>query len=344
MGKSLSAALVGVVALVMFVPILFGGMQASSPPPAAAVGGGLNASAVPAQYRDAVARAGKVCDLVPAAAIAAQIEQESGWNPRAVSPVGARGIAQFMPATWKQWGKDADGDGQNNPEDPDDAIDAQARFMCALAKQTQAWVRNGVVTGDPLELAWAAYNAGPGAVQQYGGIPPFSETQGYVAAIRAGMAKYLAADAPIGKGGKFGNPLAGEQYVLTSPFGPRASPCTGCSSNHQGQDFGAAEGTTIHAACTGRVVFVGWMDGYGNYTGIDCGGGILTGYAHQSATAVSVGDTVKTGQNIGAVGHTGVGTGDHLHFEVRRGYRGGNPLSARAVDPAKFLRSHGVKL
>ena len=86
------------------------------------------------------------------------------------------------------------------------------------------------------------------------------------------------------------------------------------------------------------------MDGYGNYTGIDCGGGILTGYAHQSATAVSVGDTVKTGQNIGAVGHTGVGTGDHLHFEVRLGYRGGNPLSARAVDPAKFLRSHGVKL
>jgi hypothetical protein len=95
-----------------------------------------------------------------------QIYQESRFNPKAVSPVGARGIAQFMPATAK-------GMGLADPHEPFAALEAGAKLMASHLKEF----------GGDYSKALAAYNAGPGRVRKYGGVPPFKETQNYVRTI-----------------------------------------------------------------------------------------------------------------------------------------------------------------
>ncbi|TFH52806.1 peptidase P60 [Actinomyces viscosus] len=138
---------------------------------------------VPAEYQADVSRAGSICPEITPAAIAAQITQESGWQPQAKSPAGAQGIAQFMPATWKTVGRDGDGDGQADIMNPHDAIYSQGTLMCSLAAEMKQLLDSGKVKGEVLSLALAAYNAGSGAVRQYGGIPPYAETQSYVEKI-----------------------------------------------------------------------------------------------------------------------------------------------------------------
>jgi len=110
---------------------------------------------------------------------------------------------------------------------------------------------------------------------------------------------------------------------VTSGFGMR------WGRMHEGIDIGVASGTPIQAAASGRVVYSGWMDGYGNLVAIDHGRGISTAYAHQSSIAVGNGQTVSQGQVIGYVGCTGHCFGPHLHFEVR--------INGSAVDPLGYL-------
>ena len=150
-------------------------------------------SGVPAEYLAAVMKAGSICEEITPSLIAAQIEAESGWDPHAVSPMGAQGIAQFMPGTWKTRGIDADGDGTADPFNPDDAIASQGAFMCALVEIVTGYTRSGQADGNTIDLALAAYNAGPGAVQQHRGVPPFTETQDYVARIKRLAGKYTQA-------------------------------------------------------------------------------------------------------------------------------------------------------
>lgn len=121
-------------------------------------------SFVPPRFAGAIARASARWN-VPADLLAAQLYAESNFNPFAVSPAGARGIAQFMPATARAYGL-------SDPTDPGAAIDAQARYMRDLLKRFKTPA-----------LALAAYNAGPGNVARHGGIPPFAETQSYVARV-----------------------------------------------------------------------------------------------------------------------------------------------------------------
>jgi murein DD-endopeptidase MepM/ murein hydrolase activator NlpD len=110
---------------------------------------------------------------------------------------------------------------------------------------------------------------------------------------------------------------------VTSPFGWR------WGRMHEGIDIGVGYGTPIHAAASGRVVYAGWMSGYGNLVAIDHGRGISTAYGHQSRIAVSVGQIVSQGQTIGYVGCTGHCFGPHLHFEVR--------INGGPVDPLGYL-------
>ena len=140
---------------------------------------GLNA--VPQQYRPWITKAGSQCSQITSAVIAAQLYQESGFNPAAVSPTGARGIAQFEPESFARSGRDETGRGVASPDDPADAIMAQGRYMCALARQAQ----HSGLPGDPVALALAGYNAGWGAVEKYRGIPPYPETRHYVRCILA---------------------------------------------------------------------------------------------------------------------------------------------------------------
>lgn len=132
---------------------------------------------VPAEYRSIIRRAATRCPEVPARVLAAQIAAESGWDPRARSAAGARGIAQFMPKTWRQYGVDANGDGRANVWDPIDAITSAAELNCLNLHLVRS------VPGDRLTNALAAYNAGHMAVRRYGGVPPFPETEAYVARI-----------------------------------------------------------------------------------------------------------------------------------------------------------------
>lgn len=134
---------------------------------------------VPAEYRGKVRQAGRACPELSGKLVAAQLQQESGWDPRAESSRGAQGLAQFMPETWQRWGRDLNGDGTADPFDAAEAIDAQARLMCYLVDQA----KSSGLTGDPVVLALAAYNAGWGPVTEHGGVPPFPETEQYVERI-----------------------------------------------------------------------------------------------------------------------------------------------------------------
>ena len=125
--------------------------------------------------------------------------------------------------------------------------------------------------------------------------------------------------------GILAEPLPGAP--ITSPFGPRV--LFGVAGFHTGVDFGAPEGTPLHAAGDGTVVAAGPMGGYGNATIIDHGNSLATLYGHQSELAVTVGQHVQRGQVIGYVGCTGFCTGPHVHFEVR--------VNGSPVDPLGYL-------
>jgi Transglycosylase SLT domain/D-alanyl-D-alanine carboxypeptidase/Putative Flp pilus-assembly TadE/G-like len=126
--------------------------------------GGALPAFVPAAYRETIARAAQRWN-VGAALLAAQLYVESGFDPDARSPAGAEGIAQFMPGTAAALGLD-------NPFDPAAAIDAQAHLMRDLLRRFAS-----------VALALAAYNAGAGAVEDCMCVPPYPETQVYVARI-----------------------------------------------------------------------------------------------------------------------------------------------------------------
>ena len=115
----------------------------------------------------------------------------------------------------------------------------------------------------------------------------------------------------------------------SSAYGWRIHPIYGTMKFHAGEDIPASMGADILAAATGTVVTAGWVSGYGNYTVIDHGGGMMTAYGHQSQILVSVGQTVQQGELIGKVGSTGNSTGPHLHFEVY--------INGETVDPKSFF-------
>ena len=132
---------------------------------------------VPEDLRPVIRKAAKRCEQVPIEVFAAQIAAESSWDPQAVSPAGARGIAQFMPEVWEQYGIDADGDGTADIWNPVDAIHSAAELNCV----NRRLVRDA--SGNRLHNTLAAYNAGFGSVLKYDGIPPFPETEAYVERI-----------------------------------------------------------------------------------------------------------------------------------------------------------------
>jgi soluble lytic murein transglycosylase-like protein len=102
--------------------------------------------------------------------LAAVAKVESGYNPRAVSKVGAQGLMQIMPGTAK-------GLGVSNAFDPAQAVEGAAKLLARNIREFGS-----------VDLALAAYNAGGGAVRKYGGIPPYAETQAYVPKVKAALA------------------------------------------------------------------------------------------------------------------------------------------------------------
>ncbi|SGO61368.1 putative peptidase, peptidase M23 family protein [Mycobacterium tuberculosis] len=268
--------------------------------------GGMTGQIAGVKYADIINEAAAQYGVDPAL-IAAVIRQESDFDPEAGSHKGAQGLMQVMPFNAK--GADL--------RDPRENI---FRGTEILASHIQKY------DGD-LEKALAAYNAGPGAVSKYNGIPPFKETQAYVPRVL----KYYKQYQPLVKNGQIVATLG--HGMLALPAETKVSCGFNCYKNHGGIDFSGRGNRAIYAAESGRVVRKEDRDGqsYGTLVVIDHGGGIETAYAHMywKDIQVETGQMVQRGQRIGTMGNNGNSSGTHLHFEVRQ--------DGKRVDPTPYL-------
>ena len=290
----------------------------------------IGVNEIPAQYLQIYHAAAETYH-VPWNLLAAHHRVETRFSTMQpmISPVGAVGHMQFMPATWAGWryasdgvgnvragvditnpqtiskgggyGVDADGDGKADPFDLEDAIYTAASFLA----------KNGAGAGD-LRSAIYAYN----------------HSDSYVSEVLMYADLYVKGGMVVGGGsGRLAWPLPFTRN-LTTRFGDvdeaHATP-------HNGIDIASpgVEGQTVVAAADGRVKVAGRNGGYGLCVVIDHGGGFQTLYGHLSSVGVALGERIDAGQEIGRVGSTGKSTGPHLHFEV--------DLHGVAVDPLKYL-------
>lgn len=304
---------------------------------------------VPAEYAALITRASSSCSgALTAPMMAAQIWAESNFRPTAGSPVGARGLVQFMPATWAAHGIDGDGDGRADITNPVDNAMSAAKYICDL----RLIVRGLGLVGDETDLTLAAYNAGIGNVKKYRGVPPFTETRNYITKIRARAVLYAGSNGvgeaavvvaekctvieQVASSGGWAQPMKPGTYRLSSGFGPRKSPGGVGSTNHAGTDLAGPIGTPIYAIAAGTVTKAGAASGYGQAVYITSAGGFISRYGHVSAFHVKAGDVVKAGQLVADVGNEGRSTGPHLHLECRP--------NDRPVNCVPYLSERGVTL
>ncbi len=130
------------------------------------------------------------------------------------------------------------------------------------------------------------------------------------------------------KAEEFARPL--NKGRISSRFGNRIHPVLNRRIYHTGIDIAAPKGTPIYCSKGGKISYSGWKTGYGYIIIIDHPNQFQTVYAHCSKLHVKVGQAVSVGQLIGLVGRTGVATGSHLHFEIRK--------NGKPINPAKFVR------
>jgi murein DD-endopeptidase MepM/ murein hydrolase activator NlpD len=204
-------------------------------------------------------------------------------------------------------------------------VDDKAHEIGALKQELS--VRQAEETGDVVRQRAVLAEARASRAQWEDELDALQEDSARIAArLRAleatpiGRARRLIAFA-----GGFLRPVAG---AIVSGFGSRFHPILRRTRLHTGVDFAAGSGTPIAAAAGGVVVFSGVLRGYGNVIVVDHGGGVSTLYAHCSERLVGEGAPVGRGQIIARVGATGLATGPHLHFEVRRNGEPVNPLGA----------------
>lgn len=256
-----AAAVAVPLTLVMGVVLLLGG-GAGGPAPAL-VGQGIRQGVVPVADAAYVTAAGSQCTAAPAAIIAAQIQQESSWNPAAVSPSGAEGISQFLPGTWPQWSQPG-----QSPFDPAAAIPAQARYDCALAAQMSQAQKAGSLPGTvPVtSLMLAAYNAGPAAVLAAGGIPDNGQTPGYVTNIESMAGQYATPTAGQSIGTFAARVIAAARSQIGIPYawdgggytGPTHGICDGGAAANDcritGYDCSGLVMYAIYQASAGKIM------------------------------------------------------------------------------------------
>jgi murein DD-endopeptidase MepM/ murein hydrolase activator NlpD len=293
--------------------------------------GGPAPADVPAEYRPTLEAAAAQYGLDPTL-LAAQIKQESGFNPAARSPAGAQGISQFMPATAAQYGV--------NPADPHSSIQGQARYMNDLLKQY-----NGDQT-----LALVAYNGGGGAVAAWQAGRPYAESRAYVSAVTANQQAYhqqnAAASTTAIEGGQAaartptGTPFGGVSYNIAFDVGQRYStPLPGGTTHHRGVDIvpqSGGLGTPVTALAGGTVIGFRQGGAQGNAVVLQAADGLYHAYFHLlDPSTLAPGTVVQPGQQIGRMGQSGSEGFPHLHLEVRRHQNGDD--RADVIDPLKYF-------
>lgn len=259
------------------------------------------------RYDDIILQAAMYKPGVDSNLIKAIIAAESSGNPDAVSPKGAQGLMQIMPSTAAELAAQLSRD-FNEPvtaamvaQDPFWNIMAGTLYMDRLLKQF----------GSP-ELALAAYNAGPGRVQQAGNqIPNISETKNFVATVMANYQK-LSSSKPASSEATFLMPVSG---AVTSDF---YDPRDGGARLHSGIDIAAPAGTPIIAPTDLTITQVGNSSSYGYYIYAKDAYGNTHMFGHlQEMPNLTVGQKVSQGDFLGKVGNTGTSTGPHLDWKVK---------------------------
>lgn len=246
--------------------------------------------------------------------IAAVIQAESSFNNNVRSHAGAQGLMQLMPGTAKYLGvKDV--------WNPEQNIMGGTKY---LAEQLKAF-------GGDINKALAAYNAGPGNVRKYGGIPPFKETQNYVKKITSSLGQISTATSKASTGMQNMSKYYLDNFRISSKFGKRNTGIPGASTNHKGTDFAAPSGTSIKSLRDGKVIASYYHNAQGHVVQVMQDDGVVAHYQHmQRKSPVGIGSTVKAGQEIGKVGATGVASGAHLHLEIKR--------DGTHIDPETYLK------
>ena len=155
----------------------------------AACGGGGKTPAqeviVPAAYKSYFQVASRRCPgVLTPPGMAAMAYVESRFDPQAESGNGAQGLMQILPSVFRQYGVDANGDGKRDIFNAADSVATSAIYTCVLARDVRSF------PGDQVALRLAAYNAGIGAVTRYHGVPPYAETQDYIAQVKLWTARF----------------------------------------------------------------------------------------------------------------------------------------------------------
>ena len=251
-------------------------------------------SAVPAsantQYDSLIQQAARDQGVDPAL-LKGLVQAESGFDPSSVSSVGAQGLTQLMPDTAK-------GLGVTNPFDPLQNLEGGARFLAGALKRF----------GGNEQLALAAYNAGPGAVERYGGIPPYAETQAYVPRVLDYANQYRAQG--------FGQTPA----IADDDARRRGSRRRAGRRRAHGAARRAPSATAQHAI-TVASQFIGTAYHFGGAspaTGFDCSGLAQYAYGQSGVTLPRVAaDQFKVGQ---PVDRASLQPGDIVFFQDSTGY------------------------
>ncbi|MBU0648377.1 peptidoglycan DD-metalloendopeptidase family protein [Patescibacteria group bacterium] len=265
------------------------------------------------------------------ALIAAIVKQESGFQPDQTSSAGARGYMQIIPSTWTQIdietaGDATDGD-KNGTKDPYGVWDG---IFAGTYYFTNS-IPNELGNLTTLENKIAAYNAGPGAVQDYNGIPPYTETQDYVKNVLYYYELYkdcLSYPTSQIATAQWCWPTDPVITTITSHYGEDRG-----DHYHSGIDIAPEINESGHAVASrnGKIIRVidscakndNSCGGYGNYVLIEhqlSDNTIYTSlYAHlEPGILVETEDTVSQGQKLGIIDNSGNSNGPHLHFEIRR--------------------------
>ncbi|GAA1937521.1 hypothetical protein GCM10009689_17630 [Brevibacterium antiquum] len=313
---------------------------------------------------------------IPAAFFAYIMDRETDFRPdlfASDSNGGTWGLFQINEAIWTEiygggFSTDKNNNGTWDVKEPLIHSEYGAKYFdkrLATVRGMRKANRDAAYAKDltELEALMIAHNSGEGNLQKYPDLP--AVTMSYLDEFRKKFKEYgggepggksdegnadTVADEPGDDGDDSSEDGGKSSGKLVKPQGkhPKTSDRKSrWGKFHAGTDYGMPIGTDLPAMFDGTVTFSGWMSGYGNYTivkGTWNGETLGYAYAHQDKQNVKVGDKVQAGEIIGVSGNTGIGTGPHLHLELRTGEFTGPGREHNTADADDFLNSNGAKV